>query len=114
MKIYVGERTENGVHISVVQLQLPPKITFTKSLDIRSSLEIINHSPTGFEWGYAGSGPAQLALAILLDCVGIRHAQRLYMSFKFDFIARLLQDQEWAITETSIKLWVDSKLAVNK
>lgn len=31
------------------------------------SQELINHSPDGFEWGYPGSGPAQLALAILLD-----------------------------------------------
>lgn len=30
------------------------------------SLAIRDHSPDGFEWGYAGSGPAQSALAILL------------------------------------------------
>ena len=24
------------------------------------SLDVVNHSPSGFEWGYAGSGPAQL------------------------------------------------------
>jgi hypothetical protein len=29
--------------------------------------DLVNHSPTGFSWGYAGSGPAQLALAILAD-----------------------------------------------
>jgi hypothetical protein len=28
------------------------------------------HSPTGLEWGYAGSGPADTALAILLDATG--------------------------------------------
>ena len=28
------------------------------------------HSPSGFEWGYLGSGPAQLALAILCDYLG--------------------------------------------
>lgn len=28
------------------------------------------HSPTGFEFGYGGSGPADLALAILLDHFG--------------------------------------------
>lgn len=28
-------------------------------------LDLQNHSPTGFAWGYNGSGPAQLALAIL-------------------------------------------------
>lgn len=30
------------------------------------SLAVRNHSPSGFEWGYAGSGPAQSALAILI------------------------------------------------
>jgi len=30
-------------------------------------LGVINHSPDGFSWGYSGSGPAQLALAILCD-----------------------------------------------
>lgn len=30
------------------------------------SQELINHSPDGFNWGYNGSGPAQLALAICL------------------------------------------------
>ena len=28
-------------------------------------LDIANHSPTGLEWGYRGSGPSQLAIAIL-------------------------------------------------
>lgn len=28
---------------------------------------IRDHSPSGFEWGYGGSGPAQLALALLFD-----------------------------------------------
>jgi len=31
------------------------------------SLEIVGHSPSGFAVGYRGSGPAQLALAVLLD-----------------------------------------------
>ena len=26
---------------------------------------VVDHSPTGFEWGYLGSGPADLALNIL-------------------------------------------------
>ena len=35
-------------------------------LDWRASLAVRSHSPTGPAWGYGGSGPAQLALAILL------------------------------------------------
>lgn len=30
-------------------------------------LDVARRSPTGFEWGYGGSGPHQLALALLLD-----------------------------------------------
>ena len=38
-----------------------------KPLSPLKSQSIVNHSPDGFNWGYLGSGPAQLALAILLE-----------------------------------------------
>jgi hypothetical protein len=31
---------------------------------------VVRHSPTGFEWGYGGSGPADLARCLLLDVLG--------------------------------------------
>lgn len=34
--------------------------------------DVRNHSPDGFQWGYGGSGPAQLALALCLDVLGAR------------------------------------------
>ncbi|NTY62141.1 DUF6166 domain-containing protein [Mycolicibacterium sphagni] len=30
----------------------------------------VKHSPTGFSWGYAGSGPADLARSLLIDALG--------------------------------------------
>lgn len=39
-------------------------------LDPKPSQKIYNHSPDGFNWGYGGSGPAQLALAIVLKLTG--------------------------------------------
>lgn len=33
----------------------------------RSLRHVMRHSPTGFEWGYGGSGPADLALSICVD-----------------------------------------------
>jgi len=33
-----------------------------KPLSPGPSQAVYNHSPTGFSWGYEGSGPAQLAL----------------------------------------------------
>lgn len=42
--------------------------TGTAALPPRRDLK--NHSPDGFEWGYEGSGPAQLALALCVDALG--------------------------------------------
>ena len=36
-------------------------------LSLERSRKLRHHSPTGFSWGYHGGGPAQLALALLLD-----------------------------------------------
>ena len=35
-------------------------------IPLEPSLKLRNHSPTGFSFGYSGSGPAQTALALLL------------------------------------------------
>lgn len=51
--------------------------------------DVYNHSPDGFEWGYGGSGPSQLALAICCNMVGRDRAQRIYHDFKQHFVAKL-------------------------
>ena len=56
------------------------------------SQKIHNHSPNGFSWGYGGSGPAQLALAILLELTNGETAIELYQEFKWDMVATLPQD----------------------
>lgn len=48
-----------------------------------------NHSPDGFSWGYQGSGPAQLALAILLKFLTVSLALEWYQEFKRDFVSKL-------------------------
>jgi len=45
-----------------------------------------NHSPDGFSWGYGGSGPAQLALAVMLEIKGEAFG---YQDFKWKEIATL-------------------------
>lgn len=64
------------------------------------SQKIINHSPDGFAWGYGGSGPAQLALAILLKFLPKEDASARYQQFKWDVIAGFPQrDFEANLTE---------------
>ena len=63
---YQGRRVEiKGQGMPEVEVLRPNG----EVLDPKPSQKIWNHSPTGFEWGYGGSGPAQLALALLLDYV---------------------------------------------
>jgi hypothetical protein len=60
-----------------------------------------NHSPDGFNWGYGGSGPAQLALAIMLAVTGKPDG---YQDFKWEVIATLPQDDfEIEIPEEVLK-----------
>lgn len=71
------------------------------------SLKVWNHSPTGFSWGYAGSGPAQLALALLLDVTNDeRLSVRLHQRFKQEVVVRWPMSGEWKITSDEILGWV--------
>jgi len=70
-----------------------------KRLDPRRSQRVWNHSPDGFAWGYAGSGPAQLALAILLAAgVPQQRAVELHQRFKREFLEGLAPDASFTLT----------------
>ena len=69
---------------------------------------LLRHSPDGFNWGYLGSGPADLARSLLADCLGTDPAPSLYQAFKERFIAPLRQDAAWQIDAAAIRLWLDS------
>ncbi|SRR5258708_5164467 len=87
---YTGERRGCMASVKVDGKPLPCR------LDLR------NHSPTGFEWGYGGSGPSQLALAILADFFGDdQRALALYQEFKWRAIA-VIKDPTWAFTGLQI------------
>ena len=71
----------------------------------KASQRVMNHSPDGFEWGYGGSGPAQLALVILLDLYpdrGKHWAVRHHQHLKFKIIASLPRDGAWQVTAKEI------------
>lgn len=50
------------------------------------------HSPSGFEWGYGGSGPADLALNILMIYLPFEKAWELHQDFKWNFVATVPSD----------------------
>lgn len=76
-------------------------------LDPKPSQDVFNHSPDGFAWGYYGSGPAQLALAILLKAgVESRVAQVLHQRFKTEFIGPLNPSASFSI-DVDVNEWVE-------
>jgi hypothetical protein len=69
------------------------------------SRKVFDHSPDGFEWGYGGSGPAQLALALILDATGSPVlARRAYQWFKWATVA--CWGRAWTITAGEIFEWL--------
>jgi hypothetical protein len=93
--LYVGERTRDGCR---VWCQDEGK---EAALPLR--LDLWNHSPTGLEWGYSGSGPAQLALALLAHALGDdERAVRLHQAFKARVVSRLPREG-WTLLAQDVR-----------
>jgi hypothetical protein len=80
------------------------------TLSLNARLDLMNHSPSGFAWGYGGSGPAQLALALLADVMeNADGALKLYGKFKWEKIAKIPMEASWSMTDAEIKSWIESQ-----
>jgi hypothetical protein len=98
VRTYEGVRTKNGA------CEVRVTVGHGRPRALPKCLNVIRHSPTGFEWGYPGSGPAQLALAILMDALGKHQkerARRLHQAFKAAVIVNL-PHVTWTLTSTQV------------
>lgn len=70
---------------------------------------LVRHSPTGLEWGYGGSGPADLALNILLKYgVAQEWAERWHQDFKWAFVSKVPREGG-TIHGAEIRAWIQEK-----
>lgn len=91
MKCYQGRREGYAAIVTVDGRRLNPR------------RDLWNHSPSGFEWGYVGSGPAQLALAILADhCGDDEEALNFYQRFKWKIVAGFPY-RGWTLTSDEVE-----------
>ena len=89
MKTYRGDRTIDGIAVTVDGKPLPQRTDIAKL------------SSDGFEWSYEGQAPAQLALALLADHLGDdRRAYALHEQFMRDVVANFAN--EWEMTSDDI------------
>jgi hypothetical protein len=84
----------------------PPEVTCDGFPFVAAdSLKVCNHSPNGFEWGYGGSGPAQLALALLLEVCVEETAVELHQEFKWCVVSSWQADH-WRVSTRELVEWV--------
>ena len=83
-------------------------------LDPSRSQQVYNHSPNGFSWGYGGSGPAQLALALLLEAgASEMEAQKKYQEFKWEVIATMPDQTKFSMPGKQVIDWLTDRRKTN-
>lgn len=97
--VFIGS-IEDESHVVRVGTLEDDGITIKDARPLPLRLDVWKHSPTGFGWGYAGSGPAQLSLAILVEIIGVEKARIFYQDFKWAFVAKLDSEKAWMLTQT--------------
>jgi len=89
MKRYVGDRTMDGVKVTVDEVALDP------------CLDVVAFTKNGFEWSYEGPEPRQLALAILAEHLGdAARAKALVEPFMKAVVANF--DNDWEMNSADI------------
>ena len=81
MKVFRGEKK---LDVYVVELDNERDIT---RLSLVKSLQVVDHSPEGFQWGHSGRGSSQLSAAILYEVTGdVDMARQYYHIFLSDYV----------------------------
>ena len=108
MKTYTGIRLPNQCIVKVSEEDSE------YHLDWR--LDIQDRSPTGIEWGYGGSGPSQLAIALIADATGddsLAEEPHITFWFKWNVVSTLPRMTgkmvEWELTQKEIKDYIRSE-----
>ena len=100
MKIFKGKKTPDGC---IVELD---NEGYTTQLSLEKSLQVVDHSPDGYQCGYSGSGTAQLAAAILNEITDDPEiAREYYQMFKFDHVANW-EGLIFEISEDEVLTWL--------
>ncbi|PAP74225.1 hypothetical protein BSZ37_21095 [Rubrivirga marina] len=66
---------------------------------------LVRHSPSGPEWGYRGSGPADCARSVLIALVDEPTADAHYQAFKDEVVA-VLPETGAIIQRTAVLAWL--------
>jgi len=95
----IGTRTDDGPEVYLI-----PRSGDKEDLDPRHDLL---HAAPFFEWGYRGSGPRQLALALLAAAKNDHAALELHLDYHRSVTSEL--PEEWVLRHAEITAWLTGK-----
>jgi len=100
-KSYEGKRGPNGLLMYVVKDRETEGAQVSR---LSPRTDLMKHTPNGaFECGFKGSGPSQLALAILADHLNdVGEAVDLHLNFRDRVIVGLPRDRDWCLSKANI------------
>jgi len=103
-QIRLPEKSKGKVYKAVRGI-INNRLVICEGSQLRDLPHIMYHSPDGFEWGYGGSGPSDLARSILYDVAGLAVADRYYQLFKEKFLCHTDKDG-FTLKEEDILNWL--------
>lgn len=103
MRLYIGKRDQKTKTGGLRVFYTDSNEVELKEHELNPRNDLYNHSPNGFEWGYGGSGPAQLALALLADVLkDDDRAIMLHQAFKGEVVASKFPKAIFVISDKEI------------
>jgi hypothetical protein len=82
------------------------EVTSVDETGQRALYHAVESSPTGFAWGYGGSGPHDLARSILFDRLGYTPQTCIVSRFVSDIVSRL--EPAFTLTYEDVDAWIDA------
>jgi len=77
-------------------------------VELNPRTDDFNHSRDGFDWGYMGSAPLQLAFAILSEIADVDFAKQYKTEFSKEVVSQL-RGRDWILEAYDVLDWVNAK-----
>lgn len=110
---YLEQVGELQAYSSSFKVKPPDSVIMKRDADGAAYVNIPHliqlHSPDGFEWGYSGSGPAELALNVLALYITPYFAKILHQDFKREVIQNI-PHEGGELKAWDIHVWIKGRI----
>jgi len=84
------------------------KVVYFNDMELDPRFDIFNLTRDGFDWGYNGTAPMQLSVAMLAKTTSIKNAKRYKTQFMLEKLVKL-PNNRWVISMSEVKAWLKQK-----